>query len=239
MTIVVPGGGSGGGSVDTIESTDGSVPTILNPSGPTVNLTGGLTLPKGDLGGTLAAPNVVGLAGEPLLISGLSLGHGLRWNGSDWINDELGDILGVLSYAPTTADNKTGFSGDFGVIDATHLALTLTKPVPASGNVLIELTGVCAANAVGDSIYWAVSSAGSIIGPTGCVLAAANDTKRHSVSMTVLITGLTPGALPTFAWCAQATSASDVVLSCLNSQGSFTGTPSGVGCPATMIASAA
>lgn len=58
MTIVIPGGGAGGG----------------------------IAPPAGDIGGTTASPLIVGIDGKPVSsLAGLLTAQGLIWNGSDFV----------------------------------------------------------------------------------------------------------------------------------------------------------
>jgi len=122
----------------------------------------------------------------------------LAWNGTAWAPAAASaGLLAAISYTAGTAYNiATDTLTD---VDATNLAITFT--VPASGKVLVRLTGSCAA--AGSATYqWGLREATAEVGSTQPVInnASASATSFQRLTATFLITGLTPGASKTYKW---------------------------------------
>jgi hypothetical protein len=107
------------------------------------------------------------------------------------------DLLSVTSYNPGT-NTTTSTTSTAGVdVDATNLAVTFT--VPASGKVLVRLTAVAYQSVNGAAYWWCLRTTGgaNVAGTRG--YAATNDAPTRT-SLSIYITGLTPGASQTYRW---------------------------------------
>jgi len=108
-----------------------------------------------------------------------------------------GALLAKLSYNPVTSNNPvtTPSSTVFEDADATHLSISFTAP--ASGSVLLRLSGL-ATRMVAGNAYWNVRSGG--VNVPGTAALVATDGNYHRSSHSVTITGLTPGSPYTYTW---------------------------------------
>jgi len=113
-----------------------------------------------------------------------------------------GGLLGFKFYATTTTANTT--SGTLADADATNLAVAFNAP--ASGNVLVRLTGVArqpASVGVGARAYWGLRESTTIIaGPQFMLYAETSPggAVLRTTSAAFYITGLTPASSHTYKW---------------------------------------
>jgi len=143
-------------------------------------------------------------------------------------------LLARVQYAPASNSSYSTTSGTLAAIDTTHLTIPFT--VPASGAVLVRLTGVAYTITTGASGgFWALldHTSHAQVGYTiGMQYTLANSSPGNMINTTAafLITSLTPAASLQYDW-AFATSAATFYL---NAAG-LTGTGSSLGvAPATM-----
>jgi hypothetical protein len=104
---------------------------------------------------------------------------------------------GLLAYKEHRADDtKSTNSATFVDADATNLAVTFIAP--ASGNVLVRLSGMADIGSDGTFALWNLRDTGGDIAATaGGVTRLA---QSHYASRPITITGLTPGTSYTYKW---------------------------------------
>lgn len=109
------------------------------------------------------------------------------------------ELLGVAQYDPGTGGSYTTTSTSLVDVDATNLAVTFTAP--ASGKVLVRLTGYCQISSTAGAASWGVreSTTDLISG------AATRESNALCVSRAFLITGISGGS-HTYKWAHRATS---------------------------------
>lgn len=178
-------------------------------------------------GGTMSGAIAMGASKVTGLAAATANGDAVRF--------EQLPLLGLIAYhqyAPSSVDSHNG-TADLSIIDATNLAVTFV--VPASGKVLIRLTGVCKPVAT-DAVWWAIyNSVGPTkMGPTGLAQVGPTGGPAMSATTTHLVTGLTPGASITAEWAGATTTTSSNVIRSLDNAGTTGAAPSGQGAPATM-----
>lgn len=100
-----------------------------------------------------------------------------------------GGLLAVVAYSPV-ADGAVGSttSAAFADLDAANAVITFTAP--ASGNVLVRLSGVI--NSVSGDYYWGLREASTDLAGSGLLTVAGVESVNLSVPF--LLTGLAPGA---------------------------------------------
>ena len=134
-------------------------------------------------------------------------------------------LIARVQYAPSSYASNPSTSTSLVAVDATNLTIAFT--VPASGDVLVRLTGACILPATAYG-YWALldHTSGFQVGDT--VLAGYSGNFQSSAAF--LITGLTPAANLQYNW-AYATSLTAIYLPVQGAQGIPGGTN---GAPAVM-----
>jgi len=147
----------------------------------------------------------------PLLTSGLVdkavLGSGAGTDGTKYLADDRtwktvssgSPLLASTSYAPGSNTNLTTSSTSVVDVDATNLVLTFT--VPASGAVLLRLTGN---HTSGNYPFWCVRNGTTTV--SGSISGLSNGAYYDRKTHTAKITGLTPGASLTWKWAWKSTS---------------------------------
>lgn len=104
-------------------------------------------------------------------------------------------VLAYQAYAPGTDTTiGTTTSASQTDVDATNLAVTFTAP--ASGKVLIRLTGMADQSAA-NVVYWGVRETTTLLGE-GWMYSVAGNTSRYTFALAV--TGLTPSSSHTYKW---------------------------------------
>jgi hypothetical protein len=182
----------------------------------------------GSSGGAAPATTVTGpdAFGDPAVVgTGLSYARDDHDHGLPASSGGGGGLLARVYYAPTSYNNNLSSSTSLVVVDPFNLTIPFT--VPASGDVLVRLTGICLVPAATYG-YWALfdHTSHAQVGDT----ALAGQSFTATVSIPFLITGLTPGANLQYDW-AYACSSTAVYLPVQGAQG----IPSGVnGGPAIM-----
>jgi hypothetical protein len=119
---------------------------------------------------------------------------------------------GLLAYNVDTSGNHNTSGTSLADVDATNAVVTFTAP--ASGNVLVRLTGQAGTSTTAGSQYqWGLrESTTNIAGPTTVLRMAGSGTALVAgASAVFVITGLTPAASYTYKW-AHASSAGTGIL---------------------------
>jgi hypothetical protein len=147
-------------------------------------------------------------------------------DGVKWATPSGGaSLLARVQYAPSSYASNESTSITLVAVDATNLTIAFT--VPASGDVLVRLTGAVILPALAYG-YWALLDHTSHAQVGDTVLAGYAGNFQSTAAF--LITGLTPGANLQYDW-AYATSVTAIYLPVQGAQG----IPSGVnGAPAVM-----
>lgn len=105
-------------------------------------------------------------------------------------------LLAVKQHRPTTTASYSTTSTTFADLDATNLAVTFTAP--ASGQVLVRLNAYAATGA-STGLDWNLRDSSGDIANTGtATFSGASIEFRRTVTM--VISGLTPGASYTWKW---------------------------------------
>jgi hypothetical protein len=207
---------------NTVGSNVGSLPAVTLPSGGVNVITSSGAYAS--LSGTnvFTAPNTFNdpiAVGTPTLAGQAATKSYVDTHG----------LLSRVSYAPSVlaSDAVTGTTPT--ALDTTNL--TISFVAPASGDVLVRLSGRVATATAGDSAIWCLldHTAHTLVG----VLLPVNDyTQLIECSAAQLITGLSPGTTYQYDW-AMAAGASVAVT--LYVQGATTvATGTSIGSPATM-----
>jgi hypothetical protein len=117
-------------------------------------------------------------------------------------------LLARVQYVPSLEDTYSTTSQTVAVVDATNL--TVSFKAPASGDVLIRLTGTV--EVTGTYEYWALldHTSSAQRGSTATV-AGANDA-ANAVTAVFLLTGLTPNTTYQVDWAFAAASGSTAYL---------------------------
>lgn len=102
-------------------------------------------------------------------------------------------LLAVVSYTKGTDTPYTTTSTSYVDVDATNLAVTFTAP--ASGNVLVRLTGTAQMGAANNG-YWGLREASTTI-KQGLAVGVTN---AHGATVAFHVTGLTPSSSYTYKW---------------------------------------
>lgn len=107
-----------------------------------------------------------------------------------------GSLLAVLAYAPNT-DTTIGTTTATTMtdVDAVHLALTFTAP--ASGNVLVRLTGMADNSNSGKITYWGLRESTSNLA-SAWMFSVGGNTARYVAAF--YITGLSASSSHTYKW---------------------------------------
>lgn len=118
--------------------------------------------------------------------------------GSNGAAGSSAGLLAVTSYNPATSTTKTTTSTTGADIDATNLAVTFT--VPASGEVLVRLTGIAIVSNSAAGYWWCLRDTGgnNIAGTLRTVYSVVTGMSGPSAAM--YVTGLTPSASVTYRW---------------------------------------
>ena len=129
------------------------------------------------------------------------------------LTDLLGDggngaygLLAVTAHNPGSTLTASTGSGSLVDVDATNLAVTFT--VPASGKVLVRLAAwsKITSSTTGSEVRWGLrEGAADVANSTTPVSKIENTNQRNAAS--ILITGLTPGAVKTWKWAHRTASA--------------------------------
>ena len=139
--------------------------------------------------------------------------------------------LASTVYAPASQTTKTQSSGTVpAVFDATNLTVTFTAP--ASGKVLVELSGYIQVGTAGTSAIWNVCTHGGTT-PVGTWMSATAGVNGVNVTTRCYVSGLTAGNSYQWDWLAQ-TGNSGTVTQTLTCYGSTGATAGGAGAPAIM-----
>ena len=115
-------------------------------------------------------------------------GQFLGWNGTIWTPTTIAQLLGSVSYDPTTVTTPTTSSATGADIDATNLSLTVT--VPASGKILAIFNFLISGTA--GQLMLGLRESTTNIG-YGKVQSGTN-TQAERKSLNLLITGLSAGS---------------------------------------------
>lgn len=99
-------------------------------------------------------------------------------------------LLASVQYAPATAGSSQATSTTVVAADTTHLTILFTAP--ASGNVLVRLTGLANIGVAGTAFFWGVATHNTTT-IQGVLATATESTTVVSCSCAIKITGLTPG----------------------------------------------
>lgn len=116
------------------------------------------------------------------------LGQALMWNGSAWAPTTVAQLLGSVSYDPTTVTSPNTTSTTGADIDATNLSLAVT--VPASGKILVAFSFCCTGGH--SALFMGLRESTNNIGYGKLGFSSPTDNARFM--MQVLITGLSAGA---------------------------------------------
>jgi hypothetical protein len=106
------------------------------------------------------------------------------------------DRLATVVYNPATLSSYSTTSTTIADVDATNLAVTFTAP--ASGSVMVELTGLAGQSGTTDFTRWALRS-GTTTVKRNQVFGGTSGVNRTRTAK-FLVTGLTPGASYTYKW---------------------------------------
>lgn len=108
-----------------------------------------------------------------------------------------GGVLASKLYNPSTDTVYNTTSSTMVDIDATNLAVTFTAP--ASGAVIVTLSGLASMNATGSIYYWGLRDAAGLI-PDSTLEMYYNTILPFRLTGQTKITGLTPGNSYTWKW---------------------------------------
>jgi hypothetical protein len=111
-----------------------------------------------------------------------------------WVSPSTGGVLTSVSYTTT---NKSSTSTTLADIDATNLAVTFTAP--ASGKVIVRLTGLHGHFGTNGKDIWGLRQNTTTIAE-GAVRASGTWPGNFVVSAAFPVTGLTPGNSYTYKW---------------------------------------
>jgi hypothetical protein len=185
----------------------------------------------GTMTGELVVPDlkVTGLTGTTLptrLVGGTASGAPTAgtWQALDEITDATGKkfictvagtpgtwvqvgaslpLLALVQYAPTTGVSKSTTSITLVAVDTTNLTFSFTAP--ASGRALVRLTAIAIIGGTFAESWGLVTHGTSTqVGVTGAVTNAGTN---NLISMPILLTGLTPGAVYALDWAWQTSNA--------------------------------
>lgn len=183
---------------------DGTIkPSALPPSQPNNGATGA-TGPNGTAGST-GANGPIGATGATGP-DGATGAQGIQGDpGNDGATGATGPqgatgatgqggLIAIQSHNPASLQTMTASAVDSD-IDATNLAVTFT--VPASGSVLVVLSGMARRESSSAYLQWTVRASVTTIAVQAVVL---EYTAESRVSARILVTGLTPGASITYKW---------------------------------------
>lgn len=137
---------------------------------------------------------------------------GLQAATKQYVDDNAGGappLLGLVAYNPATKPTLSTTSTSLVDIDATNLAVTFTAP--ASGAVLVRLTGVFD-NSTAATAQLGLREGASAVAGALSRLGARHDLGTHE-SHTIKVSDLTPDSVHTYKW-AWATSAGTLELNC-------------------------
>lgn len=107
----------------------------------------------------------------------------------------VGGLLATKTYGPAVNENKSTSSATLTDVDATNLAVTFT--VPASGKVLVRLSGFVTGGAT-TTYSWGLREGSTTVAEQQVCYNQQQAVLR--LSSQLLVTGLTPGASLTYKW---------------------------------------
>lgn len=140
--------------------------------------------------------------------------------------------LASTVYAPAAQTTKTQSSGTVPALLDPLGNLTVTFTAPASGKVLVELSGYIQVGTAGTSAIWNVCTHGGTT-PVGTWMSATAGANGVNATTRCYVSGLTPGNSYQWDWLAQ-TGNSGVVTQTLTCYGATGSTAGGAGAPAIM-----
>lgn len=106
-----------------------------------------------------------------------------------------GGVLAAVAYCPSTLANYTTSSTTPVDADGTNLAITFTAP--ASGEVIVRLSGQAVTNNSAGQGWWCLRSGSSLVGNPVYVVSGTSQS-GHVIDF--LVTGLTAGGSYTYKW---------------------------------------
>lgn len=118
-----------------------------------------------------------------------------------------GGIIAYNSYAPSSLATYTVTATSPTDVDATNMLVTFTAP--ASGKVLVRLSALCACNGAAAG-RWSLRAASSDV--AGSLYQALQSTTTDTRSVSIPITGLTPGNSYTYKWAASRNGGTNTVI---------------------------
>lgn len=108
-----------------------------------------------------------------------------------------GGLLATHSYNPATTASVAASTTALADVDATNMAITFT--VPASGQVLVRLTGYAVVGGSSTSIGWGLREGTTEVANKG-ILYTYSGSGEGAYTAAFVISGLTPGAQKTYKW---------------------------------------
>lgn len=119
-----------------------------------------------------------------------------RNNGTTWDMFSSGGLLGYTSFGTATNTVVSTTSATWADMDATNLKVAFV--VPSSGNVMVRLTAYADISVNTGQYGWALRSGSSNITGSGGTVARSAD--GLVVTLSFIVTGLTPGTATTWKW---------------------------------------
>lgn len=113
------------------------------------------------------------------------------------ISAVAGGILAAVAYAPAVLEAIATTVTTWASVDATNLAVSFT--VPASGKVLVRPES-CRDQSSNARCLWGLLDGGSLVPGSDGHLGNTSGLGIVRLPLTVLLTGLTPGASKTYTW---------------------------------------
>jgi hypothetical protein len=187
--------------------------------------------------GTTSAQGALQLDGtasdiKPLTAPGSAASAGSNGKVADSGHAHPSNLLAIVQYAPSTRSTYTSNSTTLAAMDATNLTASFTAP--ASGAVLIRLTGYVDAPTSAVHTVWGITDHTTTTTLYGVQMYVMGTTSPATYSAAQRITGLTPGTVYQMDWALASDTASSTVTVFVRG---LTGTTAGTatqGSPALM-----